>query len=87
MTKKEIEELEKKDVKNALVEMKDALTKLREAWIDCDCALGNVYIDCNDYILGSKETEDEYPFHLSFDEMPVVEWIDGAVERIEKELS
>lgn len=70
-----------------LSEMKEALTHLRAAWFECLDVFGNVYIDCNDYILGSEEEENEYPFHMSFDEMMVPEWIDGAIEKIENELS
>ena len=73
------------ELNEAKLEMKEALRKLREAWRDCDCIFGDYRIDCNDYILGSKENGDEYPFHRSFDEMNVVEWIDGCLERLEEE--
>lgn len=73
------------ELNEAKLEMKEALRKLREAWRDCDCIFGDYRIDCNDYILGCKENGDEYPFHRSFDEMNVVEWIDGCLERLEEE--
>lgn len=70
----------------ALLEMKAAMEHLRKAWIECNDIFSDVRIECNDYILGSKENEDEYPFHMSFDEIPVVEWIDGCLERMEADL-
>lgn len=67
-------------------EMKIALEHLRAAWIECESAFSNIYVDCNDYILGNEEDGMEYPFHLSFDEMKVTEWVDGAVEKINGDL-
>lgn len=71
----------------ALLEMKSAMEHLRKAWIECLHIFSDARIDCNDYILGSKETEDEYPFHLSFDGVNVVGWIDSCLERIEVDLN
>lgn len=71
----------------AILKMKNALKHLRDAWIECEYAFDNSYIDCNNYILGDKETEDEYPFHMSFDDMNTIGWIDGCLERIEDDLS
>ena len=73
------------EINEAKLEMKEALTHLRAAWLECLDTFGNAYIDCNDYILGSKENENEYPFHRSFDEIEVVNWIDGCLERLEEE--
>ena len=70
----------------ALNEMKCALEDLRKSWIKCDYAFGNSNISCNDYITGNSE-EDKYPFHLSFDEMATISWIDSCLEKIEDELS
>jgi hypothetical protein len=79
-------ELEKRIIidehEKAKLEMKDALEHLKSAWLECLDVFGNCYIDCNDYILGSKENEDEYPFHSSFDEINVVGWINGIIERL-----
>lgn len=72
------------EVNEAKLEMKEALIKLREAWIACNDIFCDYRIDCNDYILGNKGDEDEYPFHLSFDEINVVNWIDGCLERLER---
>ena len=71
----------------ALAEMKAAMEHLREAWIECNDAFSNIYIECNDYIIGSRENEDEYPFHMSFDELMTVNWIDGCIERMEADLN
>lgn len=71
----------------ALIDMKHALENLRKAWLECEYAFDSAYIDCNDYILGNEEDYDEYPFHLSFDEVNVVGWIDGVHERIEEKLN
>lgn len=76
--------MEEKDI--ALVKMKEALEHLRKSWIECNNAFADGYATCNDYILGSVETEDQYPFHMSFDELNVVNWIDGCLERIEKDI-
>ena len=67
----------------ALIELEKALIGLKEAWRDAAVAIDNVYIDANDYILGEEGTDTQYPFHLSFDEMYVGEWVDGCVEKIE----
>lgn len=71
----------------ALLEMKTAMEHLRKAWIECNDIFSDAHIECNDYILGSKENEDEYPFHMSFNEMNVVGWIDGCLERLEVDLN
>lgn len=84
MMKFEEETMNEKE--KALLEMRNALLNLRKAWFECLYAFGNACIDCNDYILGSEETEDEYPFYMSFDEMMVTDWCEGAIERIEDEL-
>ena len=68
-----------------LLQMKVAMENLREAWIQLECVFDSAYIDANDYILGTRFSEDEYPFHKSFDEMNVTEWIDGCLEKIEKD--
>lgn len=69
---------------SAKIEIKVALEHLRNVWIECNNAFSNIFIDCNDYIIGSGENDNRYPFHLSFDEMNVVEWIDGALKRLSK---
>lgn len=79
MDGKETEEREK-----AKLEMKVALEHLRNAWLECNNAFSNIFIDCNDYIIGYNENDNRYPFHLSFDEMNVVEWIDGVLKRLSK---
>ena len=72
--------------RDAILEMMISLKQLRNAWIQCKCSFSNIFIECNDYIIGNIETQDEYPFHLSFDDMNVVEWIDGCLERLSEEL-
>lgn len=75
------ENLKETEAKKDIIE---ALKHLRKAWIECNDAFGNIYLDVvNYYILGNKDEENEYPFHMSFDEMNVVKWIDGTIERIE----
>lgn len=67
-------------------EMKYALELLRDAWAKCNETFSNAYLDCNNYILGEEESETAYPFHSSFDELNVIEWCDGAIAKIRKEL-
>lgn len=62
--------------------MKMALKRLRDAWSLCVESFSDANIDCNDYILGDKECGDEYPFQQSFDEINVIGWIDGCLERM-----
>ena len=73
----------------ALVKMSEALEKLYDAFLECEEAFENDQFDCNDYIVGSKKTEDEYPFRWSFDEMlcQVSNWVDGCLFRINEELA
>ena len=73
-----------KERESAKIEIKVALEHLRNAWIECNNAFSNIFIDCNDYIIGSGENDNRYPFHLSFDEMNVVEWIDEVLEKLSK---
>ena len=67
--------MEKEDYKK---ELKSSLLDLRQAWIRCLYIFGNIYHDCNDYVTTN------YPFDKSFDEISVTEWIDSAIENIEK---
>ena len=75
-----------KDKIEVLFEMKAALEKLRCAWIACEVVFNDGRVDCNDYIIGSEENGTLYPFHLSFDDISVVEWVDGATEKIDADL-
>ena len=83
---KDENEQELEELKDGLIKIQNALEKLSEAWEECEFAFDNFNGDCNDYIVGSKEAEDEYPFHLSFDEIMVVDWCYGAIQRIENDL-
>lgn len=68
---------------NAKIELQEALEHLRASWMECEVAFGNAHLeDINQYILGSTENNDVYPFPLSFGDMNVVEWIDGAIDRL-----
>lgn len=66
-------------------ELRNALMHLRSAWQECRGIFSDARIEVNDYIVGSREEGTEYPFHLSFDELLVDEWIGGALESLEKE--
>ena len=72
--------------KKAKLEMWAALLKLQEAWMDCLYAFGNIHIDVNDYILGSEDDGDEYPFQKSFEELNVIPWIEGTIKRLDAEV-
>lgn len=63
----------------AKIEMKNALEHLRDAWFECLCIFTDARIECNDYIMGTEENE--YPFHMSFDELNTLNWIDGCLEK------
>ena len=71
----------------ALTELKKSLQNLRSAWHAAEVAIDNIFIDANDYILGEAGTDTQYPFQLSFDEMPVTCWVDGCIEKIDAELT
>ena len=73
----------------ALVKMSEALEKLHDAFLECEEAFESDQFDCNDYIVGSKVTEDEYPFRWSFDEMlcQVSNWVNGCLFIINEELA
>ena len=77
-----------KDLENnkikALIEMKNALLSLKSAWLKCEYSFSNIYIDCNDYIVG--DGEEAYPFSLSFEELNTISWIDGAINKIDKDI-
>lgn len=66
----------------ALMAMKMALEHLRQTWTECVEAFSNIHIDCNDYIVGGDGEPAGYPFHMSFDELNVVGWVDKTLERI-----
>jgi len=86
---RDVYDMEKKDVfekVKALIEMKGALTNLKSAWTRCVDAFSNIYINCNDYILGNEYALDEYPFDMSFDEINVAGWVDASLEKIVKEI-
>ena len=74
-----------KDVLNELIKMKIALENLYNAFIECEETFESNLFDCNDYILGSKEEQNEYPFQLSFEEMTSLtgNWVSGCKERID----
>ena len=78
-----------KDLENnkikALIEMKNALLSLKNAWLKCEYSFSNIYIDCNDYIVG--DGEEAYPFSLSFEELNTIGWIDGAIRKIVKDIT
>lgn len=59
-------------------ELNASMLDLRKAWIRCSLIFGNIYYDCNDYIV------DDYPFDKSFDDMDVINWIDKVIENIEQ---
>ena len=87
--KEQMEEMQKELVEKLCIleakeMMKSALLKLREAWCEVEDSFYNPYIDCNSYILGSKEEDTEYPFNQSFHDINVVGWIDGCIEALEK---
>lgn len=71
----------------AKIELYCALLELKNAWMKVSDAMGNIYFDVNDYILGDEKKGDAYPFHMSFDEMKVSDWIKGSLERILNEPS
>ena len=70
----------------ALKNLKTALEHMKSAWYKCETAFHNFDINVNDYICGSEETNDEYPFDKSLDDLRVVDWVDGAIKRINKDL-
>lgn len=72
---------------STLFEMKKALEDLRKAWIDCVCAFDSYGVDCNDYIIGDENEDNEYPFTQSFNDINAVAWIDGCLDRISKDIS
>ncbi len=81
--KEDLKEIAEKDM--AKEELKDALMHLRSAWNECLDIFSDARIEVNDYIMGSREEGTEYPFHLSFDELLVGEWIDGALAILAQE--
>ena len=70
----------------ALLEMKAALTHLKQSWFECANAFSNAYIDCNNYILGNDGFAD-YPFQKSFDDINVPDWVDGVIKKIDEEIA
>lgn len=72
-----------------LLRMKRALEKLDDAFMECEESFESNQFECNDYIVGSKETEDEYPFPWAFEEMiyEVGNWVEGCIFRINEELA
>lgn len=77
--------MQENERENALLEMKAALVHLKKSWFECVNAFSNAFVDCNDYILSNDGFAD-YPFHKSFDEIGVPDWVDGAIERIDEEI-
>lgn len=69
----------------ALQKLKTALESLRSAWYECCDAIGSWHIEANDYICGDEEGR-EYPFDKSFDELKVIDWVDGAIKKIEEDM-
>lgn len=71
-----------------LLRMKRALEKLDDAFMECEEAFESDQFNCNDYIVGSKATEDEYPFEWAFEEMVclISNWVEGCIIRINEEL-
>lgn len=63
---------------NSQAELKNALIKLRKAWIETVSAMSNIDFDCNDYII------EDYPFEQSFDEIDVINWIDKSIKKIDE---
>lgn len=64
-------------------ELREALEHLKSAWRECNEAFSNAYIeDINQYVMGSKEEGTQYPFHQSFDDINVVDWIEGILEKL-----
>lgn len=64
-------------------ELREALAHLKSAWRECNDAFGSAYIeDINQYIMGSKEDGTQYPFHQSFDDMQIIDWIEGILEKL-----
>lgn len=63
-----------------LLEMKKALTELKTSWGYCLEAFEKCD-EVNDYIV------DKYPFDKSFDEINVIDWVDGCLDRISKDIS
>ena len=76
--------IEKLCVLEAKEKLKNSLLKLREAWNEVEDSFYNPYIDCDPYILGSKEDGTEYPFNQSFHDIDVIGWIDGCIDSLEK---
>lgn len=70
----------------ALKQMKYALDDFKENWQILVEIFHSHYIDANDYILGTENEFDEYPFNKSFDELNIDSWVDGCIDKIDAEL-
>lgn len=80
---------ELKDIMEELEHLNNSLELFKFAWNDLNDTFINLNtIDCNDYIaLNDFEGNNIYPFHLSFDDMNVNEWVDCCSTKIENDLN
>jgi len=72
-----------KEKEKALKEMETALRNLRQAWYECVISFSNAHIN-EDYLIGEETELAGYPFHMSFDEINVIGWVDAVLERLGK---
>lgn len=66
--------------------MKEALIHLKAAWSECLGIFLDCRVECNQYILGDEEEGTAYPFTQSFDEINVIDWVDGCVSAIDRDI-
>ena len=58
----------------------DAVLNLKAAWAELSYCFSSIDFEANDYIV------DGYPFHKSFDELDVTTWCQDVADRLSREL-